>query len=125
MTFRPVPKPGPKTKARPPTGHPFLAYLHTCPCHHCGTRTNIEAAHVEGPASPKTMLDRLLILPRRKDAAYLAALPLCDHCHRLDRTSIHTLGERNWGIEHYGREDAAARIAFWYLAHWAMTRATV
>ena len=85
-------------------------------CVRCGRRP-VEVAHVRAFRSPKT--DALL--PRRQGIAAWAVLPLCPACHRLDRDSIHALGEDGFETE-LGRGDGyLAQKAGSLLAEWVTT----
>lgn len=112
-----IPKPEPRRKKRPNPGHPYLRWLKRQPDVLTG-EMGCEAAHVRGPLSRKSNEPQ----PRRVAESYLSAISLTPENHRLAPDSIERLGETQWGIHHFGRPDAAARIAHRQLAQWALER---
>lgn len=77
---------------------PALAawYMHVkaAPCLACGSRLNIEAAHIQAFPSRKVTAQ---MQPRsHKTEAAFACIPLCAGCHRIGRDCIHNGNEGDW-----------------------------
>lgn len=94
----------------------FYEFIAGKRCLRCGAWP-VEVAHVRVFRSPKT--DDLL--PRRKDIAALAVVPLCQACHRTGRDSIHEVGEQTFEASLGRGEGYLAQKAGSLLAEWVMT----
>lgn len=71
------------SRPKTPRAPEYLQWLREQPCHICGTRYVVEAAH--------TGSGGMGLKPSDWDA-----IPLCEECHRTRPNSYHTLGARAW-----------------------------
>ncbi len=82
----------------------YLAALHLLPCLRCGSRHEIEAAHIRLTSAEWTAKTGVGTgAGGAEKPSDRWALPLCSECHRTGRDAEHVVGTerfyRDWGVD--------------------------